>query len=72
METSGKSRASFSERRRMQWDTVVGFLTFFAVVAVIQAVRNVLQPQPEVLPAFVALVLVVAAVSAWRYGRTRR
>ncbi|PRQ10815.1 hypothetical protein C1Y63_09655 [Corynebacterium sp. 13CS0277] len=59
-------------RQRLQWDTIVGFLSFFAVVAVIQAVMNVLRPDPSLGPALLALVLVVAAVSAWRYSRSRR
>ena len=65
-------QAENSTRRTLQWDAIVGFLSFFAVVAVVQAFLNVLAPEPQIFPAVLALVLVVAAVSAWRYSRARR
>lgn len=63
---------SRDERRRLQSDSLAGFLGFFAFLSVVQAVINVLAPEPKVWPAVLALILVVAAVSAWRYGRRFR
>jgi hypothetical protein len=57
---------SDNERRRLQRDTLVGFLGFFAALAVIQAVINVLRPEPLLWPALVALALVGATATAWR------
>ena len=53
------------------WDTLVGFVGFFAFLSVIQAVVNLLSPEPAVWPAVLALVLVIAAVTVWRVGRSR-
>jgi divalent metal cation (Fe/Co/Zn/Cd) transporter len=50
-------------------DAFLGFLGFFAFLAVIQAVINVVQPEPKVWPALLALVLVLATVSMWRIRR---
>ncbi|MCK7637685.1 hypothetical protein [Corynebacterium pygosceleis] len=60
-----------ARRRKLQRDTVTGFVSFFAVVALIQAVVNVTRPEPAVWPAVLALVLVLAAVWLWRSGRRR-
>lgn len=56
-------------RRAMGWETAFGFTLFFAVVAVIQAVLNVLRPDPEVWPALVALVFVTFSVITYRRWR---
>lgn len=57
-------------RRALGWETAFGFALFFALVAVGQAVVNVLRPDPEVWPAVVALVFV--AVATLTYRRWRR
>ena len=57
------------KRRGLQLDAFIGFLGFFAFLSVIQAVINVLQPEPKVWPALLALVLVLATVSMWRARR---
>ncbi|MGP6173791.1 hypothetical protein [Corynebacterium sp. A21] len=62
---------SEDRRRKMQLDTLTGFLGFFAFIALVQAVINVVQPEPKVWPALLALVLVIAAVMSWRAGRSR-
>ncbi|MBI8989570.1 hypothetical protein [Corynebacterium meridianum] len=62
---------SETRRRKLQRDTLTGFLSFFAAVALLQAVINVTRPEPEVWPAVLALVLVLAAVWLWRSGRRR-
>ncbi|GAA4783014.1 hypothetical protein FRX94_04165 [Corynebacterium canis] len=56
-------------RRRLQRDTLTGFLSFFAVVSVIQAILNLFAPEPAVWPAALALVLVVLTVVSWRSSR---
>lgn len=60
---------SEAKRTSLQLDAFIGFLGFFAFNAVIQAVINVLQPEPRVWPALLALVLVLATVSMWRAKR---
>lgn len=56
----------------MQLDSITGFLGFFAALSVIQAIINVVQPEPKVWPAALALILVIATVTAWRAGRSGR
>jgi len=58
------------QRKKLMWDTLVGFVGFFAFLSVIQAVLNLLSPEPAVWPAVLALVLVIAAVTVWRIGRS--
>lgn len=60
---------SEAQRRKLQVDSFIGFLGFFAFIAVIQAVINVVQPEPKIWPALLALVLVLATVSLWRAKR---
>jgi Flp pilus assembly protein TadB len=57
------------QRRRLQHDTLTGFLGFFAFLAVIQAAINVVQPEPQVWPALLALVLVALTWWSWKTGR---
>lgn len=57
------------KRRQLQFDALAGFLGFFAFLAVIQAMINVVQPEPKVWPAVLALVLVIATVLVWRARR---
>lgn len=63
---------SRDERRRLQVDSFAGFLGFFAILSVVQAAINLFSPDPAVWPAVLALILVVATVSLWRYGRRFR
>ncbi|MDO4687127.1 MAG: hypothetical protein Q4A92_11335 [Corynebacterium sp.] len=56
-------------RRRLQRDTITGFLSFFAVVSVVQATLNLFAPEPAVWPAALALVLVVLTIISWRSGK---
>lgn len=56
----------------MQLDSITGFLGFFAALSVIQAIINLVQPEPKVWPAALALILVIATVTAWRAGRAGR
>lgn len=57
------------QRRQLQFDALAGFLGFFAFLAVIQAMINVVQPEPKVWPAVLALVLVIATMLVWRARR---
>ncbi|AKK02515.1 hypothetical protein [Corynebacterium epidermidicanis] len=56
-------------RKQLRNDSLVGFLGFFAALSVIQAAINVMRPEPEIWPAVLALVLVVATVLAWKAPR---
>lgn len=69
MSTNEPRDPSEHKRRGLQLDAFIGFLGFFAFLSVIQAVINVLQPEPKVWPALLALVLVLATVSMWRARR---
>lgn len=62
---------SGNRRRKLQLDTLTGFLGFFAFLALLQAVFNIFRPEPLVWPALLALVLVIATVMSWRAGRSR-
>lgn len=57
------------ERKRLQNQTLLGFLTFLSVMSVIQAAINVVQPEPKMWPAVLALVLVTSTVVIWRRSR---
>ncbi|MFC5938276.1 hypothetical protein ACFPVT_02490 [Corynebacterium choanae] len=61
-----------STRRQLLRDSLVGFVSFFAMVASVQAVFNVLRPEPQVWPALLALVLVIATVVLYRATRPPR
>lgn len=54
------------ERKQLLWQAVVGFIGFFAAVALIQAVVNLFAPEPRVLPGLVAAALVAATWGAWK------
>ena len=60
---------SEAQRRNLQLDAFIGFLGFFAFLAVVQAAVNVVQPEPKVWPALLALMLVLATVAMWRARR---
>lgn len=53
-------------RRRLQRETLTGFLGFFAFMAVVQATINVFQPEPRVWPALLALLLVALTWWSWK------
>lgn len=54
------------QREELVKDAVLGFVAFFAFMSVIQAILNLLQPEPALWPALLALVLVVTTVALWR------
>lgn len=56
------------QRRKLQHETLVGFLGFFAFLALAQAVRNLFLPEPALWPGALAAVLVGLTWWAWRRG----
>lgn len=73
MSTTTEAQDPPSHRRtKLQMDSFTGFLGFFAVLSIIQAMINMAQPDPKVWPAVLALILVIATVATWRAGRARR
>ena len=57
------------QRRRLQLETLVGFLGFFTVIAVIQAVLNAFSPDPAAWPSLLAFGMIALTVMAWRAWR---
>lgn len=60
--------ASEYRRRRTLWESVLGFLAVFDVLALIQAVINILG-DAEVWPSLLLLVLTVITGVAWQQWR---
>lgn len=56
-------------RAAMRWETLFGFLLFFAIMAFLQAVINVLRPEPQVWPALFAAAMMALAATAFRRWR---
>ncbi|MDN5719530.1 MAG: hypothetical protein ACTH2Y_08845 [Corynebacterium sp.] len=56
-------------RRRTVLEAVLGFLAFFCVLALVQAVWNVLQDDPAVWPALLLAALLLATWAVWRRWR---
>ena len=60
---------NIDSRSTLVADSIIGFLGFFATIAFIEAVINVFQPEPAVLPAVVALAFISATAVAVRWRR---
>ena len=56
-------------RRSLLWDSLLGFLGFFACLSVIQAVVNLFEDSPAVWPGLVAGALCALTYLAWRAKR---
>ncbi len=54
----------------MMWESALGFLAVFDVLALVQAVWNMFRDSPSVGPAILLLVLLVLTWLAWRTWRT--
>lgn len=57
---------SRDRRRKLQHETFVGFLGFFAFLALAQAVLNLFSPTPALWPGVLAAVLVGLTWWVWR------
>lgn len=54
------------------WQALIGFVGFFALLAVVQGVVNLFRPEPEVWPGLLAGALVLSTwtlVRRWRKWR---
>lgn len=61
-----------SQRKKLVWEAILGFVSFFTLIALLQAVWNVVQDQPSVTPALILAILLVCLAGAWRgYSRYR-
>lgn len=58
-----------ARRRALIWESILGFVGFFTVIAGIQAVWNILRPEPAVGPALLFAVLLAAFILLWRRYR---
>ncbi|WP_425278959.1 hypothetical protein, partial [Corynebacterium bovis] len=57
------------QRQRLVAEAVLGFLGFFTVLALVQAVWNLFRDEPAVGPSVLLLVLLVLTWLAWRWWR---
>lgn len=57
-------------RKDLLWQTLIGFVGFFAALALIQAVLNLFRPEPAIWPGLLAGALVLA--TWWLARRWRR
>ncbi|MHA7725719.1 hypothetical protein [Corynebacterium hesseae] len=56
-------------RRALLWDTALGFVGFFAFLALVQAVLNLFHPSPAIWPGLLAGALCLAEFLLWRAKR---
>ncbi len=57
------------------WQTVIGFVGFFAALALVQGVVNLFRPEPAIWPGLLAGALILATwllVRRWRRWRAGR
>ncbi|WP_165241589.1 hypothetical protein [Corynebacterium lizhenjunii] len=52
-------------RRALLWDTALGFVGFFAFLALLQAVLNLFSPSPALWPGLLAGALCAAEYGLW-------
>lgn len=61
-----------ARRKKLVWESLLGFVGFFTFMALINAVWNVFQPNPAVLPSVVLLILLIVLALLWKgYSRYR-
>ncbi|WP_288813246.1 hypothetical protein [uncultured Corynebacterium sp.] len=59
-------------RKKLVWESLVGFFGFFTFLALIQGVWNLFQPEPALMPSVILLVLLGLLALAWKgYSRYR-
>lgn len=56
------------QRRKLQNETLLGFVGFFAFLAVLQAVVNIFSPEPAVWPALLAAFFLGLTWWVWYRG----
>ncbi|HJG43712.1 hypothetical protein ACEE90_12845 [Corynebacterium phoceense] len=56
-------------RRALLWDSALGFVGFFAALALLQAILNLFQPSPALWPGLLAGVLMALEWALWRAKR---
>lgn len=60
------------QRKDLLWQSLIGFVGFFAFLAVVQAVMNVFRPDPAIWPGLLAGALVLLTwllVRRWQHLR---
>lgn len=58
-----------ARRKKLVWESALGFVGFFAAIALIQAVWNVFQPEPSIGPSLLLIVLLGLLLVVWRQYR---
>ncbi len=58
-----------ARRKKLVWESALGFVGFFAAIALIQAVWNVFQPEPSIGPSLLLIVLLGLLWVVWRQYR---
>lgn len=53
-------------REDLAWQTIAGFVGFFTVLSGIQAVWNIFQDEPRVVPALLFAGMLVLSFLVWR------
>lgn len=53
-------------REDLAWQAIAGFVGFFTVLSGIQAVWNIFQDEPRVVPALLFAVMLVLSFLVWR------
>ncbi|MFW9197108.1 hypothetical protein ACOI9M_08470 [Corynebacterium striatum] len=56
-------------RHALLWDTALGFVGFFAFLAIAQAILNLFQPEPAIWPGILSAVLCGIEYLLWRAKR---
>ncbi|QNH96481.1 hypothetical protein [Corynebacterium anserum] len=61
-----------ARRKKLVWESLLGFVGFFTFMALCNAIWNILQPEPAIVPSIVLLLLLVVTALAWKgYSRYR-
>lgn len=60
------------QRKKLVWESALGFVGFFTLLAGVQAVWNVFQPEPSPWPGVFFAVLLLLSWLVWRGYRRYR
>ena len=61
-----------SQRQDLLWQTIIGFVGFFTLLAFVQAAINITKPEPSIWPGLVLAAFVAALwwlIRRWRQWR---